>query len=393
MGSSCSIDTLGIGAQRLNRLGRDQVARLEGIWSRFLSSSDVCRVNASPGFSVKVSTETIDLALFALDAWKQSSGLFCPFLGVLMNQQGYNDTFEAIVSRSYQSDVKTRDLQLVSGHISRSLIGASELYMANPETTRQQTPVNTRLTPTTCQLAASSENTSLTRCCRPRLSRSFRSLVPTLAPFNVDDVAGTLCVEQGYALDFGGVAKGYAADLVADALMESGAKAVLVDLGGDVSCRTAENEETLWSIEAEGPRRSPSDYSAHNRDNQTNRTRSTTGATSRGTTSALEVGSIASIDLRNGGVATSSTQRRAWLNPVGERVHHLMNPQTQASAIAGIVLCSIAADSCAHAEVLTKMAICGGVSVCRDIANRFVPDVLAVLDNGDVLSLGSWITT
>jgi thiamine biosynthesis lipoprotein ApbE len=393
MGSSCSIDTLGFGAQRLNRVGRDQVARLEGLWSRFLSNSDVCRVNASPGIPIRVSVDTIDLALFALDAWKQSSGSFCPFLGVLMNQQGYDDTFEQIVSRAYQSDVKTRDLQLARGNGRLGVIVGSDSSEANRGATRLQTPINPHTGVSTCPSVPGSTNTSESTSENTSENTSLRSLVPTLAPFSVDDVAGTLCVERGYALDFGGVAKGYAADLVADAMMESGAKAVLVDLGGDVSCRTAEDEETLWSIEAEGPRRSPSGSSAQSRDNQTNGNRGTSRATSRSTTATLTVGSIASIDLRNGGVATSSTQRRAWLNPAGERVHHLMNPQTQASAAAGIVLCSVAADSCAHAEVLTKMAICGGVSVCHDIARRFVPDVLAVLDSGDVVSLGSWSTT
>jgi FAD:protein FMN transferase len=339
MGSACSIDTLGLGASTLNRQGRDQVARLEALWSRFVPSSDVCRVNASPGTPVKVSTETIELALFALDAWTQSSGAFCPFLGALMNEHGYDETFEAVRARSYQSVRSTRTLQLV----------------------------------------LSSTN------------QRVASLVPTMSPISLDEAKGTLCIEPGYELDFGGVAKGYAADLIADTLMASGAKAVLVSLGGDVSCRTAEDEDTIWTIESEGPRHP----------NSKNRIQTEGGPFQAAEVGKihhhrdvdLEVGSIASLDLRNGGVATSSTYKRAWVKANGTRVHHLMNPQTQSSVSSGVILCSIAADSCAHAEVLTKIVLCGGASVCADIVNRFVPDVLAVLENGVILDYGSWIRT
>jgi FAD:protein FMN transferase len=324
MGSSCSIDTLGLGAQRLNQQGRDQVARLESLWSRFVPSSDISRVNANPGTPVKVSEETIELALFALDAWKQSSAAFCPFLGILMNTQGYDETFEVVARRSYQSDRRTRNLQLAS----------------------------------------------------PSNNLRVNSLVRSLSPVKIDEAKATLCIEPGYELDFGGVAKGYAADLIADALRELGAKAVLVDLGGDVSCRTADDEDTVWSIEAECVR--PDHTSITNPESQA---------------CGLTVRPIASIELRNGGVATSSTQKRTWIGADGERVHHLMNPQTQTSAASGLVLCSVAADSCAHAEVLTKVVLCGGASVCADVSSRYVPDILAVLETGKVLNYGSWILT
>ncbi len=312
MGSSCSIDTLGGGLHTLNRQGREQINNLERLWSRFLPTSEVSLVNANPERPTKVSAQTIELALFALSAWSHSSGAFCPFLGALMNREGYNETFEIINARTYKSDRATRVLEL-----------------AHP-------PIGS-------------------------LSRTFSPLV-------IDEVAGTLCIERGYELDFGGVAKGYAADVVAEVLIEAGAKAVLVDLGGDVSCRTVDEQETIWTIEAEGPRCAEG-------------------------SNALSMGSIATIELRNGGVATSSTRRRTWIMANGEQTHHLMNPQIQASASSGVLLCSVAADCCAHAEVLTKMVVCGGADVCTDIVKRFVPDVLAVLDSGVVLDFGSWIRT
>jgi FAD:protein FMN transferase len=337
MGSACSIDTLGLGASSRNRQGRDQVARLEALWSRFVPSSDVCRVNASPGTPVKVSTDTIELALFSLNAWKQSSGAFCPFIGALMNRHGYDETFEEVAARSYQSDRSTRALQLVSGS----------------------------------------------------LDQRVASLVPSMTPITVDEANGTLCIESGYELDFGGVAKGYAADHIADTLMASGAKAVLVDLGGDVSCRTAEDEDTIWTIESEGPRHPNLKMRVLTEADESQALE--VGGSFHDV--ELEVGSIASMDLRNGGVATSSTYKRAWVKADGEHVHHLMNPQTQTSVSSGIILCSIAADSCAHAEVLTKVVMCGGISVCADVVNRFVPDVLAVLENGAIHEFGSWTRT
>jgi thiamine biosynthesis lipoprotein len=130
----------------------------------------------------------------------------------------------------------------------------------------------------------------------------------------VDRDRATVMLAGGVQLDPGAIGKGLAADLVADELLERGAVAATVDVGGDVRVTSPS------VIGVNGPDRRPLDR----------------------------------IALASGGVATSGTSRR-WIAAEGAWAHHVLDlvsrrplPRT---AVDDAVQVTVAAASAAHAEV------------------------------------------
>ena len=148
---------------------------------------------------------------------------------------------------------------------------------------------------------------------------------PGLDRVRVDDAAGTVRL-AGAAFDPGGIGKGLAADLVATELVDAGADAALVGVGGDLRI-AGDLPHPGWTVGVEDPL-------APDRD-------------------------LCSIALRGGGLATSST-RRGW-PAAGRRVHHLFDPLTGAPARPSLAGVSVLAGEAWWAEALTKAVLVGGL--------------------------------
>jgi FAD:protein FMN transferase len=148
---------------------------------------------------------------------------------------------------------------------------------------------------------------------------------------DLDSVARTVRLPHGTALDLGGLAKGMAVD---DALTVVAAAAgfAAVSLGGDLAVHGVPPDRTEWII-------------------------------------ALEAPGTPSVGLRSGGLATSSVRRRRWTGG-GVPRHHLLDPRTGLPAATGLVQVSVAAASCAQAEVAAKASLLlgleGGSKFLRD---------------------------
>jgi FAD:protein FMN transferase len=341
MGSACSIEIHGPDRSKYLLQARTRICELELLWSRFVPSSDVSRINAACNQStehgefgtfadnplsnaiafharnrspVSVDYKTIEILQFAIDASVSTHGLFNPFLANVMIANGYDRDFNVLVGKPLpRKQTVSRPVPLVSS------------------TTTAKSSVRVR------QTSAAQPST-------PRI------------PIDIDVIHNTVTAPAGIGVDLGGVAKGYAADLVADELIEAGAHAVMIDLGGDIACRNSDVGDVVWRIVAEHPE-DPS----------------------------LTIGRI---DLRNGGVATSSTRRRRWSTGDGWS-HHVMDPRTASSSNSDVIACSIAADQCANAEVLTKVLLCQGTAARRSIG-RVVPDLLMVAPDESVQFTGNW---
>jgi thiamine biosynthesis lipoprotein len=138
----------------------------------------------------------------------------------------------------------------------------------------------------------------------------------------------------GVSLDFGGIAKGRAADLAAEEAVAHLPWA-LVDAGGDLRLAGEDIPPEGIDIAVEDPY----DASAE----------------------------LLRLRLSAGGLATSSVTARAW----GPGRHHLIDPRTGLPAQTGIVQATVWAPTCAEAEVGAKWALLAG----DDIAGR-LPAVL-----------------
>ena len=166
-------------------------------------------------------------------------------------------------------------------------------------------------------------HSAITSTAAPRVSQQLIGVSGSII-VNVAD--STLCVPAGGAIDLGGIAKGFAADIVAEELIEGGARGALVNVGGDI-CVLGESfdGEASWLIGIEDPE-SPS-------------------------------GHVGRIAVQQGGVATSGTTIRHWTTPTGESAHHLIDPKTALPASTSLLTATVIAGDTATAEVFATAAM------------------------------------
>jgi thiamine biosynthesis lipoprotein len=169
---------------------------------------------------------------------------------------------------------------------------------------------------------------------------------PAAADVAVDLEAGTVAVGDGAGLDLGGIGKGLAADLVAGALLLArGVRGVLVNLGGDLRAAGGAPTDAGWGVAIDDPHRPAT--------------------------------TLATLALVDGGVATSSTRRRRWATPHGER-HHVVDPTTGSPAAGSLASATVLAATAAEAEVLATAALVAGDGAAELLA-EVAPGAAALL--------------
>ena len=87
------------------RTATTMIVELERLWSRFLPSSDVSRLNAlSPGRPIEVDPRTALLIERACEAWRRTDGRFDPTVLRAMTEAGYDRDFPTIEATSVLID-------------------------------------------------------------------------------------------------------------------------------------------------------------------------------------------------------------------------------------------------------------------------------------------------
>ncbi len=167
--------------------------------------------------------------------------------------------------------------------------------------------------------------------------------------------SGMVWLPAGVGIDPGGIGKGLAADIVAEELAAAGAHGALVNLGGDLRVIGEPDDADGWYVDIEHP---------------------FTGEP------------VTRVVLVDGGLATSSTQQRAWWHG-DHRVHHLIDPATNTSADRGVVGASVIASEAWRAEVLTKACIVRGAAG-MDLVERFGAAARMTRTDGRPLANRSW---
>lgn len=123
-------------------------------------------------------------------------------------------------------------------------------------------------------------------------------------------------------IDLGGIAKGYTVTKTAEFLSHY-TNNFIVNGGGDIYLSGFTPEKDKWRIGIENP-----------------------------FNKALDP--IAVIRTTNMGVATSSISKRYWADENGNKLHHIINPQTGLPADSGVTSVTVVAPHTFDAEVMTK---------------------------------------
>jgi thiamine biosynthesis lipoprotein ApbE len=173
----------------------------------------------------------------------------------------------------------------------------------------------------------------------------------------LDRQNATAIVPAGVKLDLGATAKAWAADRAAAAAAAAAGCGALVSVGGDIATCGAPPKGG-WKIHVTDDHRS--------------------SATAPGQTVAIEAG----------GLATSSTAVRRWSHK-GNTMHHILDPRTGAPATDTWRTVSVAAASCADANIATTAAIVRGAGAPAWLDRCGLPARLLGWD-GSMLTVGDW---
>ena len=252
---------------------KERVRAAEAMFSRFVPDSEINRINHRTEEWTAVSPLTYDLLFDAVAAFRATEGLFNPFLGLAMNKLGYDRSFELLQKDSVQVDVNGW---------------------------RRQKAGEDR--------------------------RIIESPASSIVPLEIDPQQQSAKLQSGFALDVGGIAKGWTAQRAADGLMAQGARSGLVDAGGDVVLWGKEAKQEVWGIGVANPMGSGEDIA----------------------------------DLWCEGLtamATSSIVKRSWQAPGQVAVHHIIDPRTGVSAQSDLLQVTVLARDLSVAEQYAKCLI------------------------------------
>jgi len=177
------------------------------------------------------------------------------------------------------------------------------------------------------------------------------SAVNPLSMVTWDEKSQTICLPYGVRLDFGGVAKGWAAHQTAERLKEYGS--ALMNAAGDIAISGALANGAPWQIGIRNPFEPGADFE--------------------------------NLNLRRCGVATSGKDRRHW-NQNGLPRHHIIDPYTGQPAETNVVTATIVAPTVMEAEAAAKATlILGAEEGLKWIEADPVLAGIIVLENGHTL--------
>ncbi len=266
---------------------RSRFDELEARLSRFRPDSELSKVNARAGRWTRISDPFAAVLALALAGARASNGLFDPTILPALVAAGYDRDFEEVRAG-------TGDPRRVTG----TRAGGDDAPPPGP----------------------------VGRWADVRLvADPWQVLLP-----------------PDTALDLGGIAKGWAADLASQ--RTSSLPWSLIDAGGDLRLRGRPNGGAL-RVAVDDP---------------------------DGSGVALH------LDLHGGALATSSTLFRSWSRGA-ERRHHIIDPRTGTSSATRVVQATAWASTGAEAEIRSKWALLAA----EEILDRF--PVVLFLEDGRVL--------
>ena len=171
----------------------------------------------------------------------------------------------------------------------------------------------------------------------------------------LDGCAVTL--ENGVQLDLGGIAKGYAADLLRAQLEKEGVTSATLDLGGDVFVMGRKTDGSDWRIAV----KDPADTESY-------------------------LGVVSAADKF---IVTSGVYER-FFEENGVRYHHILDPKTGCPAESGLVSVTVLCENGAWADALSTACFVlgpdGALALRDDLADQGTDfELILVTDDGRVL--------
>lgn len=173
---------------------------------------------------------------------------------------------------------------------------------------------------------------------------------------------GKLLMEEGMSLNLGAIAKGYAADKIAEELKDQGVKTALLYLGGNIYALGEKIDGTPWIVGVQNP------YGA---------------------------GSVGNIYVTDSAVVTSGGYQRYFTDEeTGETYWHIIDPSTGYPSTGGLASVTIVDESAMRGDVLsTALFVMGLEDAIEYWGNHRDFDMILIAEDGDIYVTSDLITT
>jgi thiamine biosynthesis lipoprotein len=153
---------------------------------------------------------------------------------------------------------------------------------------------------------------------------TIQELLPAVGygGISLDNERETVALLDGTtALDLGAIAKGYAADIAADTLRESGVRTAIIDFGGNILALGTKPDGSPWRVGVQDPLERRGSF-------------------------------LGIIETTASAIVTSGTYER-FFEVDGVRYHHILDPSTGRPARTGLLSATIVADRAIDADALS----------------------------------------
>ena len=160
--------------------------------------------------------------------------------------------------------------------------------------------------------------------------------------------------KEGMKLDLGAIAKGFAADELAQIVKQAGITHALIDIGGTISAVGNRPDGNLWNIGIRDPR-------------------------------VRQGQPVISMPIENRSISTSGSYER-YFEQDGVRYHHIIDPATGYPARNNLTAVSVFSDSAADADALsTACFVLGYEKAVKLLAELPGSEALFIFDDNNVL--------
>ena len=163
----------------------------------------------------------------------------------------------------------------------------------------------------------------------------------------------TASLPEGFALDLGGIGKGYAAGRCKEILKAHGVTSALLSLGGNVSALGSKPDGTLWTVGIANPE-APSE-------------------------------AIVKLTFSGSKALVTSGGYQRYFEENGVRYHHILDPKTGCPAESGLTSVTVLADSGTLADALSTALFVMGLDRATDFwraSDDF--DAVFLTDSGEI---------
>lgn len=165
-----------------------------------------------------------------------------------------------------------------------------------------------------------------------------------------DSEKSVMLAEEGMVMDLGGIAKGYAADVVANYLKSKGYNNAIIDLGGNVLTLGGKNETEKWNIGIQNPFQERNKY-------------------------------LGILNVKDKTIVTSGVYERVLVEN-GKRYHHILNPFTGYPVENSLKSVTIVSDSSIDADGLSTTVFALGVEEGAKLVEELDGIDAIFVDNG-----------